>query len=49
MAKLTGRYKQAIIARYLAGESKRCDLAKEYNVNYQALTKQVKKEKVQES
>ena len=48
MAKLTGRQKQAIIARYLAGESI-SDLAKEFNVSYQALAKQVKKEKVQES
>lgn len=47
MAKLTGRQKQAIIARYLAGESI-SNLAKEYNVSYQALAKQVKKEKVQE-
>lgn len=48
MAKLTGRQKQAITARYLAGESI-SDLAKEFNVSYQALAKQVKKEKVQES
>lgn len=47
MAKLTGRQKSAIIARYLAGESI-SNLAKEYNVTYQALAKQVKKEKVQE-
>lgn len=47
MAKLTGRQKSAIIARYLAGESI-SNLAKEYNVTYQALAKQVKKDKVQE-
>lgn len=47
MARLTSRQRQAVIARYLAGESI-ASLAKEYNVTYQALAKQVKKEKVQE-
>lgn len=48
MARLTGRQKQAVIARYLAGESIAA-LAKEYNISRQALAKQVKQEKVVES
>lgn len=48
MARLTSRQRQAVIARYLAGESI-ASLAKEYNISYQALAKQVKQEKVVES
>lgn len=48
MARLTSRQRQAVIARYLAGESI-ASLAKEYNISYQALAKQVKQEKVLES
>nr|DAW41937.1 MAG TPA: ECF sigma factor [Caudoviricetes sp.] len=48
MARLTSRQRQAVIARYLAGESI-ASLAKEYNISYQALAKQVKQEKVIES
>lgn len=48
MARLTSRQRQAVIARYLAGESI-VSLAKEYNISRQALAKQVKQEKVSES
>ena len=48
MARLTSRQRQAVIARYLAGESI-ASLAKEYNISRQALAKQVKQEKVDES
>lgn len=48
MARLTSRQRQAVIARYLAGESI-ASLAKEYNISRQALAKQVKQEKVAES
>lgn len=48
MARLTSRQRQAVIARYLAGESI-ASLAKEYNISRQALAKQVKQEKVSES
>lgn len=48
MARLTRRQRQAVIARYLAGESI-ASLAKEYNISRQALAKQVKQEKVAES
>ena len=48
MARLTSRQRQAVIARYLAGESI-ASLAKEYNVSRQALAKQVKQGKVAES
>lgn len=48
MARLTSRQRQAVIARYLAGESI-ASLAKEYNISRQALAKQVKQEKVTES
>lgn len=48
MARLTSRQRQAVIARYLAGESI-ASLAKEYNISRQALAKQVKQEKVVES
>ena len=48
MARLTSRQRQAVIARYLAGESI-ASLAKEYNISRQALAKQEKQEKVAES
>lgn len=48
MARLTSRQRQAVISRYLAGESI-ASLAKEYNISRQALAKQVKQEKVAES
>ena len=48
MARLTSRQRQAVIARYLAGESI-ASLAKEYNISRQALAKQVQQGKIAKS